>query len=427
MRRSAICLALPLLSCATQSKDPNLVELTAALQNQYVQAQQPQELIARLRVGTRPLAAEGRQPIHLALVIDTSGSMEGQAIADARAAAITLVDSLDDGDRVSVIGFHSTTDLIVPSTEIDRGTKLLIRKKLESIEAKGTTDLAGGLHRAIEQLAIQRDGEIRRVVLLSDGLPNDPGPIASLASQLSSYGAPITALGLGLEFDETLLAQIAQLSGGKFHFIEDSKQVASVFQQEVLRLDRSVAKNAVLELMPGPGVTIAGVIGRSPVASGRGLQIPLGDLGEDETRDVLIRLQITPRADTAAVELMDAVLSFDDATSYGERFERRLFLSARSTGNAKNIDEGENSEVTRAYARQEAAALTMEAIREARQGNLSGSQAILQHAEQVTRENASKYGDPLLQRSLVEIIELQKRRDERSSKQAYDNAMRLIY
>jgi Ca-activated chloride channel family protein len=244
--------------------------------------------------------------------------------------------------------------------------------------------------------------------------------------QLHALGAPVTALGLGLEFDETLLASIAQRSGGKFHFVEDSKMMASVFKEEVLRLDRAVAKNAVLRLMPGPGVTIAAVIGRSPAPAGRGVEIPLGDLGEDENRDVLVRLSLAPRADTARVELMDAVLSFDDAAR-SDRFERRLYLSARSTADAEKIVEGEDPEVERAYAKQEAAALTMEAIDEARLGNLSGSQAILHRAEQVTRENADKYADSELQRALVDIVELQKARDQRRSKRAYDNAMRLIY
>ena len=427
MKRLAICLALPVVSCATQPKDPNLVELTAALQNQFVKAKEQQELIARIRVGTLPLETDARRPIHLALVIDTSGSMEGEAIANARAAAIELVDALSDGDRISVIAFHSTTDLVAPSTEIDAATKLLLKRKLERLEAKGTTDLAGGLRAAIEQLSIYQADEIRRVVLLSDGMPNDASPILSYADQLNAQAAPITALGLGLEFDETLLASIAQRSGGKFHFVEDSKLMASVFREEVLRLDRAVGKNAILSLMPGPGVTIAGVIGRAPVAVGRGLEIPLGDLGEDENRDVLVRLSLAPRADTAAVELMDAVLAFDDATSRAGRLERRIYLSAKSTTDAKKVSESEDPEVARAYAKQEAAALTMEAINEARLGNVSGSQAILQRAEVVTRHNADKYADSELQRALVDIVELQKERDERRNKRAYDNAMRLIY
>jgi Ca-activated chloride channel homolog len=425
--RIATWLALPLLSCATQSNDPNLVDLTAALQNPFVPAKQPQELIARVRVGTLPLKNEIRRPIHLALVIDTSGSMEGEAIVNARAAAIEAVQALADGDRISVIAFHSKTDVVAPPTKIDAGSRLVLRKKLEALEAKGTTDLAGGLRAALEQIALQQvPDEVRRVVLLSDGLPNDPSQILPIADSLAQL-APITALGLGLEFDEALLASIAQRTGGKFHFVEDSKLVASVFKDEVLRLDRTIAKNAILELTPGPGVTIAGVIGRSPVAVGRGLQIQLGDVGEDENRDVLVRLAVSPRAENASVELMDAVLWYDDATQGAGRFERRLFLSAKSTSDAKKISEAEDEEVSRAYAKQAAAALTIEAINEARLGNVSGSQAILQRAEMETRASASKYGDDELQRALVDIVELQKDRDERRNKRAYDKAMQLIY
>ncbi len=427
--RTATHLALPFVvaGCAASAKDPNLVELTAALQNRFVRAGAPQELVARVRVRGRPLDTDGRRPIHLALVIDTSGSMEGEAIANARTAAGELVDALSPGDRISVIAFHSRTDILVPSTEIDAKSRLVLRSKLEALEAHGTTDLAGGLSAALAQLADGPPDQLRRVVLLSDGLPNDPGPIASLASALAAQAAPITALGLGLEFDETLLAGIAQRSGGQFHFVEDSKKVAAVFKEEVLRLDRAVAKNAVLQLMPGPGVTIASVIGRTPVVVGRGIEIPLGDVGEKETRDVLVNLQVSARADRAAVELMDAVLAFEDATRYGGVFERRLYLSARSTADEKKIAEGEDVEVTRSFARQAAAALTIDALDEARQGNEAGSQAILQRAEQVTRENAEKYSDSELQRALVDIVDLQRAKDERRNKRVYDNAMRMIH
>ena len=218
---------------------------------------------------------EKRPPVHLALVIDTSGSMTGDAIAHARDAALELLDELDDGDRLAVVAFHSHAQLLVPSTEISATSKDAIADELRTMKATGTTDMAGGMAMALQQLASHPVPEgISRMVLLSDGVPNDATPIMNLASNAQSQHIAITALGLGVEYDETLLANLAKQSGGSFHYIEDSSRIAQVFQDEVVRIERVVAQGMQLHLMPGPGVTVTEVIGhhrtRPPCAHGTG-------------------------------------------------------------------------------------------------------------------------------------------------------------
>ena len=73
------------------SPDTRVMTLEGALANRYVRAGVQSSVVARLRIGTRAPSAQGRAPINVALVIDTSGSMEGQPIADSRAASLAMV------------------------------------------------------------------------------------------------------------------------------------------------------------------------------------------------------------------------------------------------------------------------------------------------------------------------------------------------
>jgi Ca-activated chloride channel family protein len=390
--------------------DPKLVDLGAALAQRVVQADRAGEVQVRLRVDTARMKLGARPPIHVVLVMDTSGSMTGAAIADARAAARALVDGLAPGDRLAIVTFDSQARVLVPSTTIDRRARAGIAARIDGIAATGTTDLAGGLALALAEArgGYLQDG-VNRVVLLSDGVPNDPAPIAALAQQAAAMRMPVTALGLGLEYDETLLAALAGQSGGKFHFIEDSAAVAQVFKQEVLRLERVVAKSLQLELQPGPGVAIAGVIGHPHATpTGRGVSVPLGDLADGGHRDVVVRLTVGPHRDGAAVELLDAVLRFQDAVAGAGALERRAFVAAEASADRARVAAGRDPDVERAVRRALADAATLDAIALARAGQLTAADELLVRAEPEARGAAAQLRDADLAAQADGMVELRK-------------------
>jgi Ca-activated chloride channel family protein len=385
-------------------RDPEVVSLEGALGNRFLPAGEETVLISRLRVVAGAPADARRPRINLALVVDTSGSMEGQPIAHAREAARALLDTLHDGDRLAVVTFDSRTELLLPSTEIDAGHRDALRERIDAMQARGTTDLAGGLRLGLEEVVRHHDAMgINRVVLLSDGVPNDASPVAALAQAAGERRVTITALGLGLAYDESLLGAIALASGGRFHFVEQPSAVASVFRDEVLRLERTVARSAIVEVNPGPGVTLDGVVAGRWSGSGSAIRIALGDLVEGEVRDVLVRLRVSPRRDGSTVEAIDATLSFDDTLEEAGRLERRLYLGARATADAAEIAAGRDASVERDAARSMAAAETVRAIEIARSGELERARALLAQAEREARRYAEASGDARLARQAEQM------------------------
>ncbi len=359
--------------------DPGVIDLVAELGHEQVLAEAGGEVLVRLRVRAGQVNRGVRAPLNLALVIDTSGSMEGEAIETAREASKNILGMLRDGDRISVISFHSFAETVFESTLVDDADLAELGQKIDAMQARGTTDLAGGMQLGLQQVAghMNPDG-INRVVLLGDGVPNDPSRVIPLAQQYGTANIPIAAIGLGLENDEILMGQIAQLSNGHFEYVEEPARVAEVFRDELLRMDQVVARGAGLTLQPGPGVEILEVLGQETPAGGGGLSLALGDLSEGQSRELVVRLSAPGRRAGALVELLDANLVFVDNVVEAGQLRRSAFLGARANADAQVVEASRNASVHETAQALQAAAATLQAIQMVRTGQVQAATALLE-------------------------------------------------
>jgi len=295
---------------------------------------------------------------------------------------------LSDGDRLSIVAFNSETEVLLESSVLDADVRARARQAIDGLEARGTTDMAGGLSAGLQQvLAHRSDDAINRLVLLGDGIPNDASAIPNLARSAGGRGIAISALGLGLDYDEALMGDVAQLSGGHFHYLESSEAVASVFRDEVVRLERVVARNASLVLQPGPGVIISSVVGQQTPGGRSTLSIALGDIAEGESKDVVVRLRVPAKREGSAVELLDARLSFIDAVDDAGSLRRDVFLGADATASEEQLASGQNQDVMNAAEQASAAAATIQAIRVVRAGHLAEARRMLEETQRRMSKN----------------------------------------
>jgi len=385
--------------------DPNLIEMSVDATSTLVAADAPSTLAVRVRVAAARLPKGARPPLNLVLVLDTSGSMEGAAIEAARTAARDLVARMTARDQVSVVVFHSTAEILVPVTRLtDRG-RAQVDAKLATIKARGTTAMAEGLQLGLTLAAQGRlAGGINRIVLLGDGVPNDASAFPALVMQARNQQVSVTTLGLGLEYDPTLLGTIALETGGVFRYIEEPEQVAAVFDHELTRLQQVIGRNLRLGLRPGPGVTLEAVPG---VTNGRGYQSAfLGDLATGEVRDVIIPLSVTARRDGATVELLDIDLMYEDAVDGHGELQRSSFVAARSSSDAAAVAAAVKVDVEVARDRARAAGAILEAIALVRGGNMAMARAQLSTAETAAREAAARHDDDELRALADDMAEL---------------------
>lgn len=168
-----------------------------------------------------------RQPIDVVLLVDASGSMKGQPLADAKVAARRFVESMEPSDRIAIVAFASEPGLLQDFTS-DRG-KLFAQ--IDGIQASGETALYDGLVQAANTFAASTASE-RYIVALSDGGDTlSINPPDNAAAAVTSAKAPVYAVALDSpEYNPATLETIAAVSGGRMTSVAESGSLADVYE-----------------------------------------------------------------------------------------------------------------------------------------------------------------------------------------------------
>ena len=265
------------------------------------------------------LMAQVRMPLNFCLVLDHSGSMKGAKLKNVKEAVKMVIDRLEPTDYISVVIFDDTSQVMIPSMPANDNVGM--KAAIDRIRDGGGTTMSLGMIQGLSELRRWNiPNAINRMILLTDGVTyGDSERCRQLARDARAAGIAIYPLGIGQDWDEALLDDIGQLSGGMpAEFIRHPEGAMSIFQQQISSAVSVAVRNAVLTLRLPAGVTprkavkvlpIISDLGQS-VLSDRQVVIPLGDLEKDTPQSVLVELMIDPRP-AGLFRIAQAELSYD--------------------------------------------------------------------------------------------------------------------
>ncbi len=179
-----------------------------------------------------------RVPREVVYIIDTSGSMEGTSIVQAKAALSMALDRLQPGDRFNVIEFNSVTRALFGAPmPVDPATIGQARSFVSKLHARGGTEMKPALEAALTREAAP--GFVRQVVFLTDGaVGNETELIALIGERLGDRR--LFTVGIGSAPNAYFMTKAAQFGRGTYTYIGDVREVADKMSALFRKLESPV-------------------------------------------------------------------------------------------------------------------------------------------------------------------------------------------
>ena len=257
------------------------------------------EVMVRVQAPDQPVRPEGAKAKitqkRLALVVDRSGSMDGQPLVEALKCVEHIANSMTPQDQMSVVVYDHDVDVLLPLASMQSSDA--VKRAIAGVQSGGSTNLFGGWEQGAKQLEKGLDSSISRVILLSDGQANhgllEMDAIEQHCRDWLAKGVTTTTVGLGRGFNEDLMIAMARAGGGQQYYGQTAADLYDSFDEEFSLLDALCLRQLDLKLIPASGVIVEplGIVQQNADGTYR-----LSDLAWGSEAWMVLRLHVRPGA-----------------------------------------------------------------------------------------------------------------------------------
>ncbi|TFG73148.1 MAG: VWA domain-containing protein [Anaerolineales bacterium] len=170
-----------------------------------------------------------KRPTNVYLVVDTSGSMEGDKIELTQMALQSFVEQIrGDRDQVGMIAFSNDAEVLLSLQPLDDAGRASLQSTIQQIYAAGNTALIDGVWEAYTELQLHGDSEaINAIVVMTDGHENNSAfsmrDLQARLQQEQTVRVVIFAIAFGSDADEALMQDLANMGGGQFRRADETE------------------------------------------------------------------------------------------------------------------------------------------------------------------------------------------------------------
>jgi Ca-activated chloride channel homolog len=352
-----------------------------------------------LRLSLKSLAAAQRKrrtPVNAAIVIDRSGSMRGARIDAAKKGARVALERLDPDDTIALVAYNHSVDVVSAAARLGRSHDRLERA-IDRLEASGTTALYDGVQEGGRQLEeFLSDDNINRVILLSDGLanvgPSSPRELARLGRRLASRGITVSTIGLGLDYNEDLMQQLAAASDGNHVFVERPSDLAEVFDLEFGDALSVSARDITITIECKLGFKPIRILGRDGQIDGNRIKLTLNQLQAKNERYVVVELEAPQGRAEGAADVADVRVDYIDLDNGAKPAHAKVRPQVRFSASAKDVEDGINKPVMSQVTAQIATERSEKAVELRDKGDVAGARKVLEENATYLKHSNQMYG-----------------------------------
>jgi len=251
----------------------------------------------------RAPSTTGRPPLSFTAVVDVSGSMRGVKMDNTKKALNMAAQMLREGDQLAMVVFSSEANLVMKPGQVTHENLSKWKSLTQELEPGGMTALDAGLKLGIAQ-AREMQSENNLILLLSDGQANVGETNLEVVGQTAKIAADqahiISTLGLGTDYNEALMTEIANQGRGRFYHVQEPGEIISSLSTELGEAANVAARDVKIHIRLPKGAALIPLSSLYPCELSKNIAtVSVGDIPIDLEMEIPLRLTLfSGKADT---------------------------------------------------------------------------------------------------------------------------------